>query len=286
MTHPPEQTDGQSPADQSQHGRIYGAARYYDIAFAYRDFVEECDFLMSAAARHLGRAPASVLELAAGPANHAIELARRGLDAAALDREPAMVRYGSEKAEAAGVRVNYHQGDMTGFSLDRPVDLALLLLGSAACLLTNSAVISCMQRVSEALTPGGVLIIELPHPRELFNIDDATEDGWEVTRDGTRVRVRWGSPGDSLDPVSQIAQVTTTLTIWDGGRKQVIRDKAFQRRFTVQELDALARASGGLDAVAWFGGLDLDVAIDDPEEAWRMVAVLQKPAIPPALPNA
>ena len=45
----------------------------------------------------------ALLELAAGPANHAIELARRGLSAGALDLEPAMVRYGLEKAAAAGV---------------------------------------------------------------------------------------------------------------------------------------------------------------------------------------
>jgi SAM-dependent methyltransferase len=263
---------------QSQHERIYAAARYYDIAFAYRDFAEECDFLTRAAAHHLGRAPSSVLELAAGPANHAIELARRGLAATALDREPAMVQYGTEKAATAGVALDYAQGDMTAFTLERPVDLALLLLGSAACLLTNDAVISCLQRVADALTPGGVLIIELPHPRELFNIDDTTEDGWEVTQEGTRVKVRWGADGDSMNPVSQVAQVTTTLTIWEGKRKQVIRDRALQRRFTVQEVDALARASGSLEAVAWYGGLDMEVAIDDAEQAWRMVAVLQKPA--------
>ena len=61
MATPPE------PAgSQSQHERIYAAARYYDIAFAYRDFAEECDFLIRAAALHLGRDPSSVLELAAG----------------------------------------------------------------------------------------------------------------------------------------------------------------------------------------------------------------------------
>ena len=90
MATPPE------PAgSQSQHERIYAAARYYDIAFAYRDFAEECEFLTRAATPHLGRMPESVLELAAGPANHAIELARRGLAATALDREPAMVQYGA-----------------------------------------------------------------------------------------------------------------------------------------------------------------------------------------------
>jgi hypothetical protein len=46
----------------------------------------------------------------------------------------------------------------------------------------------------------------------------------------------------------------------------------------VQEVAPLPPPTGGLEAVAWYGGLDMDVAIDDPEEAWRMVAVLQKPA--------
>ena len=160
--------------------------------------------------------PESVLELAAGPANHAVELARRGLAATALDREPAMIQYGTEKAAAAGVALDYSEGDMTAFSLGRPVDLALLLLGSAACLLTNAEVIACLQRVADALTPGGILIIELPHPRELFNIDDPTEDAWEVAQDGVRVKVRWGAESDSMDPVSQVAQVTTTLTVWEG----------------------------------------------------------------------
>ena len=42
-------------------------------------------------------------------------------------------------------------------------------------------------------------------------------------------------------------------------------------------IKAVGAASGSLEAVAWYGGLDMDVAIDDPEQAWRMVAVLQKP---------
>ena len=259
----------------ARHDRIYQAARYYDIAFGYRDFVAECDFLRTVAARHLGRAPASVLELAAGPANHAIELAGRGLAAAALDREPSMVRYGREKAAAAGVELDYREADLTGFTLDRQFDLALLLLGSAACLLTNDDMIACLRHTADALAPGGLLVLELPHPRELFGLDHLSEDAWEVTQDGVRVRVRWGAEGDRFDPIRQVAEVTTTLTIWDGGRKKVIRDRAQQRRFTVPELDALARL-GGLAPVAWFGALAADVALDDEEKAGRLVVVMQK----------
>ena len=47
----------------------------------------------------------SVLELAAGPAEHARELARRGLRATALDRSPAMCGYAAARAKAAGVEL-------------------------------------------------------------------------------------------------------------------------------------------------------------------------------------
>lgn len=263
-------------ADDSRHHRIFSAPRCYDVAFGYRDFAAECDFLTALARRHLGREPASALELAAGPANHAVELARRGLDVQALDREPAMVAYGLEKAEAAGQRIDYHAGDMTGFTLPRPVDMALLLLGSAACLLTLDDGLALLDRVGRALVPGGLLVLELPHPRSLFGEEERTQDEWEVEQDGMRVHVLWGAPDDRFDPVSQIGEVTTVLTVRSGRRRTVIRDRARQRRWTAQDLVALARLDGGFEIVDWAGALDTGVAIDDPDNAWRMVCVLRR----------
>ncbi|MDO9355748.1 MAG: class I SAM-dependent methyltransferase, partial [Solirubrobacteraceae bacterium] len=75
------------------HPLIYQHARCYDIAFAFRDIAVECDTLEAIALRHLGRPVASVLELAAGPARHAREFARRGVSATALDNSAAMCAY-------------------------------------------------------------------------------------------------------------------------------------------------------------------------------------------------
>src|SRR5579864_9646199 len=90
------------------HGRvpgIYDEPEFYEAACAYRDVPAEVDALLRWSAKHHGPDSGltrSVLELAAGPAEHARTLARRGLAATALDLNPAMCARARELAEAAG----------------------------------------------------------------------------------------------------------------------------------------------------------------------------------------
>ncbi|WP_207480251.1 class I SAM-dependent methyltransferase [Arenibaculum pallidiluteum] len=264
--------------DRTRHLRTYAEPRWYDVAFGYRDVPGECTFLLDEAARLSGSPPASAVELGAGPANHAVELARRGLAVQAVDLEPAMVRYGLEKAAAAGVSIAYAEGDIREFALPRTVDLALMLLNTAGCIETQGDFIAMLQHCASALNPGGILCIELPHPRDIWLREPG---GWEVEQDGIRVRVAWGSEGDSFDPVTQLGEVTTTLTVWEGGRKRVLRDRALQRHYTAPEIAALARLAGGaLVPAAWHGALEPDVPASDPDRAWRLVAFLRKEPSP------
>lgn len=264
-------------AEAAGHAALYAEPRIYDLAFGYRDIEAECDFLLGEVARLTGRPPAAVLELAAGPASHAVECARRGLYAACLDRSVEMAAYAGEKAARSGVALDYRVGDMADFQpFARPVDAALLLLGSAAYLTGLDQVLGCFASAARALAPGGVLVLELPHPRELFGGEAITDDRWTVRDGGTRVDVRWGAETDTFDPVRQIARVTATLTVTEGGRKRMLTAAAEQRRFTVPELEAFARLSGAFRPVAWYGALDRQVAIDDPDDAFRLVALFQK----------
>ena len=57
---------------------IYDEPEYYEAACAYRDVPAEVDALLRWSGKH-HEPPRSVLELAAGPAEHARDLARRGL---------------------------------------------------------------------------------------------------------------------------------------------------------------------------------------------------------------
>ena len=77
---------------------IYDEPELYELACAYRDIPAEVTALLAWCATHVtggadqdtGGGALSVLELAAGPAEHARELARRELRAASLDLSPAM----------------------------------------------------------------------------------------------------------------------------------------------------------------------------------------------------
>ena len=257
------------------HDQIYERARCYDIAFGFRDVAAECDALMALATQHLGRAPSSVLELASGPARHACEFARRGLAATALDAVPAMLDYASALAAREGVSLAVACADMVDFTLPTRFDLVVLLMDSSSYLLDNNAVLRHLACVAAHLVPGGIYVMEMSHPRDAFGVGASNNTHWTSEADGLSVTMRWGQAGDAFDPVTQIDEVTVTMdwsTASDSG--QVV-ERARQRRFTANEIDALIRANGDFEIVAWKGLLAPMLAFDDAPAARRMIPVLR-----------
>ena len=253
--------------------RIYDAPTLYDAAFGFRDFEDEVDFLCAAHERHgrTGGAPSKILELAAGPARHAVEAASRGMEVKAVDLSEAMVRCGTQIATENDVALDYRVGDVQEALPFDNVCSAWLLLGSVGHLLTNDDALRCFQRAKDALKPGGTLILELPHPRETFRLDGVSEDGWDVPFEGGDLRVRWGAEEDAFDPLTQIRQASVAFETDQG---QSIEDVVPTREYTLQELRLLADAAGFVD-VATYGALDAAfIPADDDELAYRLVVVL------------
>lgn len=252
---------------------IYDDPWAYELACSFRDVAAEVDVLLGWCAE-LGARPASVLELAAGPAEHAREFARRGLAATALDLNPAMCAY----AARAGARIEVVQDDMTRFDLGRRFDLVVTMLDSTSHLMTLDAFVAHLRRVAAHLPPGGLYVLEMSHPRDRLGDDPSVSTGWTVERGGVRASVRWGEPSDRLDPVTQIADDHVTMTITGGGGTRVIRDVVPYRFWTATELDAAIRLAGGLGVAARYGGFGIGedaVALTAPE-AWRMITILRR----------
>jgi Methyltransferase domain len=261
----------------AHHRRTYELPRIYDVAFGFRDVAAECDALAAMLLRHGGGAPGAVLELAAGPARHARAFARRGARATALDAEPAMIKYAAEGARADGVALQTVCADMTGFSLARRFDLAVLLMDSASYLLDNDAVLRHLRCVADHLVDGGLYVLEMGHPRDAFGVGGgSTQSTWSAESEGLRVTTRWGHDDDPFDPIAQTDEVRVHLH-WSGPDGDgELTDCARQRRFTANEFDALVRASRCFETVARYGALDLGVPFDNAAAAWRMVPVLRK----------
>lgn len=266
----------------AHHRRTYELPRIYDVAFGFRNVAAECDALAAMVQRHGSGPMEAVLELAAGPARHAREFARRGARATALDAVPAMIAYAAESARADGVALQTVCADMSGFSLARRFDLAVLLMDSASYLLDNDAVLSHLRCVAAHLADGGLYVLEMGHPRDAFGVGGgSTRSTWTAEAQGLRVTTRWGHDDDPFDPIAQIDEVRVHLR-WSGPDGDgELTDSARQRRFTANEFDALVRASGCFETVARYGALDLAVPFDNAAAAWRMVPVLRRSG-PPA----
>jgi len=256
---------------------FYDYARYYEIAFNFRDVRAEVDFLLGCYERFSGlRRPATAaLELACGPGQHAREFARRGLRTGGLDLNPAMIEYA--RSRPYGAPVEWLVSDMRTFQLEAPVDLACTLTDSIVHLLSLDDFDRHLQSLAANLTPGGIYVIEQTHPRESFaDLESYVETEWAVETRGVRVEIAWGTENDPFDPITQRGETTVRVRVTEKGRTFEIEDHLPQKTWLATEMEAAIRASGVFALVQRYGALDATTPFDNSPRARRMVSVLRK----------
>jgi SAM-dependent methyltransferase len=271
---------------------IYDEPELYELACAYRDIPAEVTALQAWCAAHHPGSVGAVLELAAGPAEHARELARRGLRATALDHSQAMCGYAAARAKSAGVTLDVIEADMRDFLIadaaGNPVlfDLAITMLNSVCHLFTLDDLVRHLAAVRAQLAPGGLYIAELAHPADFFAAEPRTSNEWVVDADGRRADVRWGGKGDVIDPLTQVTREHMSITATSAdGTIRTVSDVVPNRFWTLTEFTAaialantvLANTGSGagqFELIASYGDFDEKTALDAPT-AWRMILILQ-----------
>ena len=272
---------------------IYDEPELYELACAYRDVPAEVTAIQAWFSAHYAGGAAgvrSVLELAAGPAEHARELARRGLRATALDWSPAMCGYAAGRAKADGIALEVVEADMRDFRLAGPdgasaaFDAAITMLNSVCHLFTLDDLVRHLVAVRAQLADGGLYIVELAHPADFFAPEPRTSNDWTVDVPGMHAEVRWGGRGDRIDPLTQVTDehMTITATAKDGTIRTV-SDVVPNRFWTLTEFtaavalsdDRTAGSGGRFDLVASYGDFDQTTALGDPT-AWRMILILRR----------
>jgi SAM-dependent methyltransferase len=266
---------------------IYQEPELYQLACAYRDVPAEAAALLSWLDKHAklvgdGGVARSVLELAAGPAEHARELARRGLHSTALDFSPAMCAYAAGQAKAAGLELNVVEADMRDFRITGPdggqtrFDLAITMLNSVCHLFTLDDLVNHLSAVSAQLAPGGLYIVELAHPADFFSSAPRTSNEWTVDSGGVRAQVRWGGRQDRIDPLTQITDEHMTIRATaEDGTIRTVSDVVPNRFWTLTEFTAALRLAGGYELAASYGDFDDTTSLDAPT-AWRMILILRR----------
>jgi SAM-dependent methyltransferase len=254
---------------------LYSDPALYELVFSVRDVRAEVDALLAWRGRAgPPRQPATALELAAGPAAHAIEVARRGIGVSALDLSATMCAHARRRARQEGVTLEVVRADMTRFDLPGRFDLAFCMCDSAGHLHDLDQMVSHLRCVAAHLVAGGVYVLETSHPADFLGGVARTQDRWQVSRDGVRVDVRWTS--GPVDPTTQIGDDRIRVRVDQGGRRRVVEGRLRLRRWTAVEVEAAVRLAGGLELVERHGSFDPDSRFDGGTGEWRMISVMRK----------
>ncbi|HID52530.1 MAG TPA: class I SAM-dependent methyltransferase [Anaerolineae bacterium] len=107
-------------------------------------------------------AGARILDVGCGFGRHSIELARRGYVVTGIDPAAAMIAAAQEQAREANVAVDFRQTRGEDFTTDILYDAAICLFTSLGQMGPDGDNSSLVQRVYEALKPGGLFMVELP----------------------------------------------------------------------------------------------------------------------------
>ena len=174
---------------------VYDYARYYEVAFGFRDFKKEVDFFEAAVRKFSGVKVGNVFELAAGPCSHLEEWHRRGYRYFGLEANRQMIAYSRQRAKDLNAELTLFHADMKRFALgSHQFDLAYVLVGSLF-VRTNTEFLTHLDRVAKVLRRGKPL-----SPRRcrtlqyLFEIRRAMDD--EAGRDNraNNLSPRTGGP--------------------------------------------------------------------------------------------
>ena len=111
----------------------------------------------------------AVLELCCGSGRLLVPLAEAGQRLVGVDASGPMLAIARRKLAAAGPavagRARLVQADLREFRLDQQFDLVLIAVKSFAYLTERAEQLAALRRVYEHLRPGGLLALDLLHPR-------------------------------------------------------------------------------------------------------------------------
>lgn len=187
---------------------------------------------------------ARVLDIACGVGRHSIELARRGYHVTGLDLSPTLLKIAAERAERAGVEVNWVRADMREIPFTQEFDAAFNIFSSWGYLESEDEDQKVLTAVARALKPGGAFLLETAH-RD-WMIRHFQSHAWS---EGVGVLVL---EDRVLDLLSGRLLSTWTAIYNDGRRRQW---QVNTRHYTAAELRRMLE-SAGFTISQSFGGYD------------------------------
>ena len=131
-------------------------AQKYDNECYVQGTIGECDFIEQEIWRDKSL---RILDIGCGTGRHAIELTKRGYNVTGVDLSENQIKRAREKAQEAGVTINFQIQDARKLSFDGEFDLAIMLCeGGFSLMETDEMNFEILRNATKALKSKGKLI--------------------------------------------------------------------------------------------------------------------------------
>lgn len=145
------------PSPESQFDEI---AFLYDQLMSGVPYREWANYLKRILKLYNHR-PRTMLDLCCGTGTVSLILAEEGRRVSGVDISPAMIELAAQKAQAIGIRADFHAQDAATFRLGKKFDLVFSLFDSLNYILESSALQQAFYRVSEHLNANGLFVFDM-----------------------------------------------------------------------------------------------------------------------------
>jgi SAM-dependent methyltransferase len=247
---------------------LYRDGRHYDAlnSFLVADipfYVEEARKVSGLAPTHppaksAGRVGHPMLELACGTGRLTIPVAQSGVEIVGLDLSASMLAHAGTKAKAAGVEIEFIEGDCRSFDLGRKFGLIFMAFNSMQHLHDYASLAALFANVRKHLAEGGRFVFDVFNPKiEILarSPEDRRLEREYQDPDGEGTMAFENSM--VYNDASQVSHIQCYFVRRDANGKEVgVRvEELHLRSFFPQELDLLVR-SQGFEVVEKFGNFE------------------------------
>jgi len=245
-------------------------AEYYDIFYEDKPYAKEAALIDECLRRYCEGQCATLLELACGTGQHAIELERLGYEIVAIDYSDDLLKVARRKANEKNSRIEFILQDMRSLDLyGRTFDAAYCLFDSIGYVLTNHAIGQVLDAVNRHLRLKGIFIFEFWHAAAMIkHFDPVREKHWKTAK-GKIKRVAT----TRLDIAHQLAEVTYSIDEISDGRISHLEETQVNRYFLVQEMASYLE-NHGFNAVEFLPAYEDTNLIS--ENTWHILAIAQR----------
>lgn len=219
-------------------------AQAYDALYQDKDYEGECDFIETAARRHLARRPATILDLGCGTGGHALPLVHRGYRVTGLDQSAGMIERANRKRATLNGhadRARFTVGDARDANLGQTFDLVTCMFAVLSYQTGDADAVSLFRNARRHLAPGGLFVCDYWHGpgvlalRPLTRTKSAELAGEIVTRTST----------PTLDEVARVVTVDIHTHHERAGQPATESNERHRvRYFSPEEITRLLAAAG------------------------------------------